>query len=70
MEVFAGYAEHTDTQAGRLIDELDRLGIRDNTLVFYIWGDNGSSAEGQAGRSANSWPRAARKPGSRITSAC
>ena len=49
MEVFAGYAEHTDTQAGRLIDELDRLGIRDNTLVFYIWGDNGSSAEGQGG---------------------
>ena len=33
----------------RLIDELDRLGIRDNTLVFYIFGDNGSSAEGQNG---------------------
>ena len=49
MEVFAGFAEHTDTQAGRLIDELERLGIRDNTLVFYIWGDNGSSAEGQGG---------------------
>ncbi len=49
MEVFAGYTEHADTQAGRLIDELERLGIRDNTLVFYIWGDNGSSAEGQRG---------------------
>lgn len=49
MEVFAGYTEHADTQAGRLIDELDGLGIRDNTLVIYIWGDNGSSAEGQLG---------------------
>jgi arylsulfatase len=49
MEVFAGFCEHTDAQAGRVIDELERLGIRDNTLVLYIWGDNGSSAEGQAG---------------------
>ncbi|MBP9593079.1 MAG: arylsulfatase [Steroidobacteraceae bacterium] len=49
MEVFAGYTEHADTQAGRLIDELERLGLRDNTLVFYVWGDNGSSAEGQKG---------------------
>ncbi|MEO3432783.1 arylsulfatase [Inquilinus sp. CAU 1745] len=49
MEVFAGYVEHADTQAGRLIDELENLGVRDNTLVFYIWGDNGSSAEGQRG---------------------
>jgi arylsulfatase len=49
MEVFAGFTEHADTQAGRLIDELERLGIRDKTLVLYIWGDNGSSAEGQNG---------------------
>ena len=49
MEVFAGFVEHVDVQAGKMIDELDRLGIRDNTLVFYIFGDNGSSAEGQAG---------------------
>lgn len=49
MEVFAGYTEHADTQAGRLIDALDELGIRDNTLIFYVWGDNGSSAEGQNG---------------------
>ncbi|MEI2826828.1 MAG: hypothetical protein V9F04_10745 [Dermatophilaceae bacterium] len=32
-----------------MVDELERLGIRDNTLVFYIFGDNGSSAEGQNG---------------------
>ncbi len=49
MEVFAGYTEHADTQAGRLIDELERLGLRDDTLIFYVWGDNGSSAEGQNG---------------------
>jgi arylsulfatase len=49
MEVFAGYTEHADTQAGRLLDTLDELGVRDNTLIFYVWGDNGSSAEGQNG---------------------
>jgi arylsulfatase len=49
MEVYAGFVEHTDTEAARLIDELDRLGIRDNTLIFYILSDNGSSAEGQMG---------------------
>ena len=49
MEVFAGFAEHADAQVGKMIDELDRLGIRDNTIVFYIWGDNGASAEGQNG---------------------
>jgi len=49
MEVLAGFAEHADAQAGRLIDEIDRLGYGDNTLIFYIWGDNGSSGEGQNG---------------------
>jgi arylsulfatase A-like enzyme len=49
MEVAAGFAEHTDVQVGRLVDEIERLGYRDNTLIFYIWGDNGSSAEGQNG---------------------
>jgi arylsulfatase len=49
MEVAAGYAEHVDVQVGRLIDEIERLGDTDNTIVFYIWGDNGSSGEGQNG---------------------
>ena len=49
MEVAAGFAEHVDVQVGRLVDELDDLGYADNTLVFYIWGDNGSSGEGQNG---------------------
>jgi arylsulfatase len=49
MEVFAGFLEHVDVQAGKVIDELGRLGVRDNTIVFYIFGDNGASAEGQKG---------------------
>jgi len=49
MEVFAGFAEHADYHAGRVIDEIEREGKLDNTLIFYIWGDNGSSAEGQNG---------------------
>ncbi|WP_426566094.1 arylsulfatase [Angustibacter sp. McL0619] len=49
MEVAAGFAEHCDVQVGRMVDELDALGYADNTLVFYIWGDNGSSGEGQDG---------------------
>jgi arylsulfatase A-like enzyme len=49
MEVAAGYAEHVDVQVGRLVDEVERLGYGDNTLIFYIWGDNGSSGEGQNG---------------------
>lgn len=49
MEVYAGFTEHADHHAGRIIDEIERQGKLDNTLVFYIWGDNGSSAEGQNG---------------------
>jgi arylsulfatase len=46
MEVFAAFAEHTDHEVGRLYDAIDRLGEADNTLFIYIFGDNGSSAEG------------------------
>jgi arylsulfatase len=49
MELYAGFVEHTDAQVGRVIDALEDLGVRENTIVFYIWGDNGSSAEGQRG---------------------
>ena len=42
MEVFAGFTEHADYNAGRVIDEIERQGKLDNTLIFYIWGDNGS----------------------------
>lgn len=46
METFAGFAEHTDYEVGRLIAQLEAIGELDNTLLFYIVGDNGSSAEG------------------------
>jgi arylsulfatase A-like enzyme len=53
MEVYAGFLEHTDAQVGKLIDELEARGIRDNTLVFYIVSDNGASAEGIEGSVAD-----------------
>lgn len=46
MEVYAGFAEHTDAQVMRLIETLEAIGEFDNTLFFYIAGDNGASAEG------------------------
>jgi len=46
MEVYAGFMEHTDHHVGRVIDALADLEILDDTLVFYIVGDNGASAEG------------------------
>jgi len=46
MEVFAGFGEYTDTEIGRLIQAIKDTGELDNTLVFYIVGDNGASAEG------------------------
>jgi arylsulfatase A-like enzyme len=49
MELYAGFVEHTDAQVGKLVDFLDQTGQRDNTIILYIWGDNGSSAEGQNG---------------------
>jgi arylsulfatase len=46
MEVYAGFLEYTDHHIGRLLDSLRRLTILDDTLVYYIIGDNGASAEG------------------------
>ncbi len=46
MEVFAGYGEFADHEAGRLVHAIEDMGQLDNTLVFYILGDNGASAEG------------------------
>jgi arylsulfatase A-like enzyme len=53
MEVFAGFLEHTDHHVGRLIDALAELEILDDTLVYYIIGDNGASAEGTLNGSFN-----------------
>lgn len=46
MEIFAGFGEYTDTEIGRLIEAVEQIDQMDNTLIFYIVGDNGTSAEG------------------------
>ncbi|HAP74840.1 MAG TPA: arylsulfatase, partial [Acidimicrobiaceae bacterium] len=46
MEVYAGFLEFTDHHVGRLFEAIENLGIADDTLVYYIIGDNGASAEG------------------------
>jgi arylsulfatase len=46
MEVYAAMLAHQDHQFGRLLDELERMGLAENTLVVFIEGDNGASAEG------------------------
>ncbi|MBP5976756.1 arylsulfatase [Brasilonema sp. CT11] len=53
MEVFAGFLAHTDYEVGRLIDTIDEIGELDNTIIFYIVGDNGASAEGGLAGSIN-----------------
>lgn len=53
MEVFAGFLAHTDHEIGRLIGAIDQLGELDNTLIIYIVGDNGASAEGGLAGSVN-----------------
>lgn len=49
MEVFAGFVEHADYEVGRVLDAVEEMGETENTMVIFIWGDNGSSAEGQNG---------------------
>ncbi|MBI4675633.1 MAG: arylsulfatase [Chloroflexi bacterium] len=46
MEIYAGFLEHADYHVGRLIDALDDLEVLGDTLIYYIIGDNGASAEG------------------------
>ncbi|HSL96255.1 MAG TPA: arylsulfatase [Thermoleophilia bacterium] len=46
MEVYAGYSENADWNVGRLLDAIEEIGDLDNTLILYIWGDNGASMEG------------------------
>ena len=46
MEVYAGFLEYADHHVGRLVDALKKLNVLDDTLIYYIIGDNGASAEG------------------------
>ncbi|WP_137176802.1 arylsulfatase [Roseomonas sp. AR75] len=51
--VYAAYLAYTDNEIGRVIAEVERLGQLDNTLIIYISGDNGSSAEGSLNGTPN-----------------
>jgi arylsulfatase A-like enzyme len=53
MEVFAGFGEYTDTEVGRLVDAIQEMGQLDDTLIWYVVGDNGASAEGGANGAFN-----------------
>ncbi len=49
MEIYAGFLEHTDVQYGKVVDELEQQGLLDNTLILYVFSDNGPTAEGTNG---------------------
>ncbi len=53
MEVYCGYQENADWNVGRLLDAIEEIGDLDNTLIIYIWGDNGASLEGTTTGSFN-----------------
>jgi arylsulfatase len=53
MEVYAGVLAHSDYQIGRVLDAVAAMGQLDNTVVIYIMGDNGASAEGTLQGTAN-----------------
>jgi arylsulfatase A-like enzyme/uncharacterized membrane protein len=53
MEVYAGFQANADYHVGRLLDAVEEMGDMDDTLVFYIWGDNGASMEGTTTGSFN-----------------
>ncbi len=46
MEVYAGYQDNADWNVGRLLDAIEEMGDLDNTLIIFVWGDNGASLEG------------------------
>ena len=56
MEVYAGYSENADHHVGRLLDSIEEMGELDNTVVIWIWGDNGASLEGTPTGTFNEGP--------------
>ena len=70
MEIYAGFLEQTDHEVGRLIDAIGDLGVLDDTLIYYIIGDNGASAEGTPNGCFNEMCTLNGLPGSRPPSSC
>ena len=65
MEIYAGFLEQTDHEVGRVVDAIDDLGVLDDTLIYYIIGDNGASAEGTLNGCFNEMTHAQRHAGHR-----
>ena len=61
-EVFAAYVAYTDHEIGRVIQAVEDMGKLDNTLIIYISGDNGTSAEGTLIGTPNEYDRLQRHP--------
>jgi arylsulfatase len=55
MENYAGYLEQTDHHVGRVVQALEDLGVLEDTLIYYITGDNGASGEGTINGSFNEY---------------
>ncbi len=55
MEVYAGYSENTDWNIGAWFNAIEEMGDLENTLVIFIWGDNGASLEGTLTGTFNEW---------------
>jgi hypothetical protein len=53
MEVYAGFQENADYEIGRVVQSIEDMGLADDTMIIYIWGDNGSSMEGTETGSCN-----------------
>jgi arylsulfatase len=70
MEVYAGFLEHTDYQVGRLIKAVEDLGVLDDTIIYYIIGDNGASAEAHSTVRSTRWPTSTAWPLWRRRSSC
>ena len=55
METYPAFLSHTDHHVGRVIEAIDELGVLENTLIYYILGDNGASPEGTMNGTFNEW---------------
>jgi arylsulfatase A-like enzyme len=55
MENYAGFLEQTDHHVSRVVQALDNLGVLDDTLIYYVVGDNGTSGEGTLNGSFNEY---------------
>ena len=70
MEVYAGFMEHTDHNVGRLIDALEDLEVLEDTLVYYIVGDNGASAKAHQPAASTSLPFSTAQSALRPSTSC